>query len=194
MVVNTPLFTSGLNSARIHAAQEDDRRAELVIEATRRDVLQHVSQAWDQLSSTRIAITLQQQELDQENVAVAGNRLEEQVGLRSVIDLLNSELELVNVRTELIQSRHDEYVARAQLLSAMGLLEARLLVPGIDAYDPRSTTWSLPAAIAAPFAAGASAIDGLGAARTAEPLMSAPGAGSARPTTPPILPPPPPSP
>ena len=136
VVYRQPIYTSGLTSSKIREALEDDNRARLSIEATRRNVIQMVSQAWEQLAASRTAIEIEKRQIEVERVAVKGNRLEERVGTRSTIELLNSELELANARLELLQSQHDAYIARTSLLSAMGLLEARLVSPGLDVYQP----------------------------------------------------------
>jgi outer membrane protein len=69
-------------------------------------------------------------------VAYEGNVEEEKAGLRSTIDLLNAQLELTNTRVAVVQDRHDEYVARATLIAAVGALEADRLTPGPHAPDP----------------------------------------------------------
>jgi outer membrane protein len=74
--------------------------------------------------------------MDAERVAYEGNVEEEKAGLRSTIDLLNAQLELTNTRVAVVQDRHDEYVARATLVAAVGALEADRLTPGPHAPDP----------------------------------------------------------
>jgi outer membrane protein len=187
LVVSQPLFASGLNSSKIRQAQAEDERAALTIEATRRGVLQQVAQAWDQVSATRSAIALQQRQLDAQTLAVQGERLEERAGLRATIELLNAELELSNARTGLIQSRHDEYVARATLLSAMGLLEARLLVPDLAAYSPQEALRRVENRLTKPWEDAVSVIDRLGAPSNPPPPMSAPDAAGRRPADMPPL-------
>ena len=113
VVFKQPLFTSGLNSSVVREAVDRDNGAELAVEATRRQVIQQVSQAWDQLAEAHNALTVVTQQLDAEQVAYQGNVEEEKAGLRSTIDLLNAQLELTNTRVALVQDRHDQYVARA---------------------------------------------------------------------------------
>ena len=82
-MVTQPLYTSGLNSSKVRQALEEDNRAELDAETTRRGVVQLVGQAWAQLVATRQASDMQQRQVDVEAVAVEGNRVEEErVGLR----------------------------------------------------------------------------------------------------------------
>ena len=51
--------------------------------------------------------------------------------------MLNAEQEYATAQLQLVGARHDEYVAAAQLLAAMGRLEIRYLNPALPAYDPK---------------------------------------------------------
>ena len=185
LVLNQPLFTSGMNSSKVREALEQDNRAELTVEATRRDVVQLVARAWDQLTATQDAIGIEKQQVAVEEAAVEGNRTEERVGTRSTIDLLNAESELADTRRALLQARHDQYIAQASLLSAMGLLEIRYLVPSAQRYDPQSSFKHVKAIDAAPWEGAVAAIDRIGEPAAPQPRLSPPGAGAGRPTTPP---------
>jgi len=189
LVVNQPLFTSGLNSSRVREAEDRDNEALLNVENARRQVVQLVAQSWSVLASLQGAITVQARQVEAEQIAVEGNGVEEKVGLRATIDLLNAEQELASSRINLAQSRHDEYVARAALLSAMGVLEVRFLIPGAQIADPSSSLRRVEKSDATPWQGAVAAIDSIGSAKTPPP--SAPGAGGARPAD---LPPPNPTP
>jgi outer membrane protein len=135
VVLDMPLFTSGYNGSKVREATNRDTQSRLTIDATRRQVIQDAAQAWTQLVSARNAIAIQQHQVDAVQDAVIGTRIEAKVGTRPTIDLLNTELELSNARQTLLQSKRDEYVARAALLSAMGVLEVGNLTPGAQLYD-----------------------------------------------------------
>src|SRR5579871_151957 len=154
VVVDQPIFTSGINSSKVHQAIETDNAAELDVDTARRNVVQSVAKAWDQLVSTDRALVLQQQQVDFETVAAEGYRVESKAGTRTTIDLLNAELELANSKIALLQSRHDEYVARASLLAAMGRLELRYLMPGAPVYDPTISAKRVENRFASPWEGG----------------------------------------
>jgi outer membrane protein len=187
LVFSKPLFTSGYNSSKVRQALDDDNHAQLAIEAARRGVVQLVAQAWDQLASTQSAFVIEERQVEVETVAVQGNRVEERVGQRSTIDLLNAELELANARLGLIQSRHDAYVARAGLLAAMGFLEARYQTPGVQLYDPAASMKRVEHRAPQPLTTLIAPVDHFLAPSTPPPHLSAPGAGSQTPADMPIL-------
>ena len=188
VVYSQPLFTSGVNSSKIRQALEDDNHAMLQVETARRGVVQLVAQAWDQMVSTRSALAIEQRQLTVEQVAVEGNRIAVRGGQRSTIDLLNAEQELANTRVDVVQSRHDEYVARAVLLSAMGMLELRFLNPDAATYSPTAPLKHVEALAANPIEAVTGQIDRIGAPATPAPHLSPPDAGAARPADMPALP------
>jgi outer membrane protein len=70
-------------------------------------------------------------------LALEGARAEQSVGTRTVLDVLNAELELLNSQVALVTARRDAYVAGFQLLNAMGQAEADDLgLEGGPLYDP----------------------------------------------------------
>jgi len=70
-------------------------------------------------------------------LALEGARLENTVGTRTVLEVLNAEQELLNSQVALVTARRDAYVAGFALLNAMGRAEARDLgLEGGALYDP----------------------------------------------------------
>ena len=116
-----PIFTGGLTSSQIRAALERNNADRLTLEGTRRNVLQTVSQAWNQLLGARAGLVSNQEQVRATTLAYEGVKQEQQVGLRTTIDVLNAEQELRNAEFALVGSRRDEYVAATAVLSAMGL-------------------------------------------------------------------------
>ena len=133
--VSVPLFTGGLISSQVRAAQERNNADRQAIEETRRSVLRTVSQAWNSLIGARANLTANEEQVRAARIAFEGVRQEAQVGLRTTLDVLNAEQELRNAEMSLVTARHDEYVAAAVLLSAMGKLEAKYLTPDVTQYD-----------------------------------------------------------
>ncbi len=135
--VSVPLFTGGLTASRVRAALERDNAALSAIDGQRRTVLQSVSQAWARVISTKASLASNIEQVKAATIAAEGVRQEAQVGLRTTLDVLNAEQELRTAQLALIASRHDNYVATAQLLQAMGRLEAKDLVNAVPVYDAK---------------------------------------------------------
>jgi outer membrane protein len=101
----------------------------------RRTVLQQVTTFWSQLIAARSNISSSEEQVRAARIAAEGTRQEQQVGLRTTIDVLNAEQELRQAELNAVSSRRDEYVAAANVLATMGRLEGRNLVPSAPQYD-----------------------------------------------------------
>lgn len=133
--VSQPLFTSGLNASNSRRAVELNNADRLNIDATRRNVVQAVSQQWSTLAASRNALVADEANVRASETAFFGMRQEERFGLRSTIELLNAQLELTSAQISLLRNRSSEYAARAALLNVMGSLTIDTLAPGVAPYD-----------------------------------------------------------
>jgi outer membrane protein len=160
-VFSQPLYTSGMNSSKVRQALEAANQAQYNVDTARRNVVQTVARTWDQLIASRSAIEMQKREVELQTVAVQGNRVEQKVGLRTTIDLLNAELELAQDQIRLEQSQHDGYVASAAVLAALGRLEAGRLEAGVKVYDPAVSARKVQDRYVAPWVGAVDAIDSI---------------------------------
>jgi type I secretion outer membrane protein, TolC family len=134
--VTVPLFSGGLISSRVRQAVERNNYDRLSTEIVRRDVLQGITAAWSQLIAARANIASSEEQVKAARIAAEGTRQEQQVGLRTTIDVLNAEQELRQAELNQVTARRDEFVASATVLSQMGRLEAKNLTPSAPLYDP----------------------------------------------------------
>lgn len=130
-----PLFNGGLTSSRIRQTVERNNADRITVEGVRRNVLQGVTQFWSQLIAARANISSSDEQVRAARIAAEGTRQEQQVGLRTTIDVLNAENELRQAELNAVSSRRDEYVAAANVLAVMGRLEGKNLIPSAPQYD-----------------------------------------------------------
>jgi outer membrane protein len=135
--LSIPLFSAGLNGSRVRQATENYNAQLQVVETTRRQVVSSVSQAWSQMLAARSAVTSNQEQVKAATIAADGVKVEQQVGLRTNIEVLNAQQELKSAQLALIEAERGQYVAGSQLLSVMGGLTAKAFVPDIQVYDPQ---------------------------------------------------------
>ena len=135
VVASIPIFNSGLTSSRVREAQKRDDQNWYLVDQTRRDVHQQIVQAWDQMVSTRGTIADYRNSVQHAEAAFAGAREQELAGVRTTLDVLDQARDLLDARTALAQATANEYIARANLLAGMGVLEAPRLID-TPAYDP----------------------------------------------------------
>jgi outer membrane protein len=101
----------------------------------RRDVAANVRQAWQNLEVTRARIESIKTQVRAAETALEGVQREASVGSRTVLDVLDSEQELLDARVNLVKSQRDETVAAMTLLSSVGRLTATDLNLAVDLYD-----------------------------------------------------------
>jgi outer membrane protein len=135
VTATVPLFTGGLTTSRIRQAVERNNADRITIEGVRRTVLQGITNSWSQMLAARANISSGEEQVRAAEIAAEGTRQEQQVGLRTTIDVLNAEQELRQAQLNLVSARHDEYVAAANVLAIMGRLEGKDLVPTVPQYD-----------------------------------------------------------
>jgi outer membrane protein len=136
--VTVPLFSGGLTSSRIRQQVERNNVDRINIEGARRQVLQALTQSWNLMMAARANITSSDEQARAAAIAAEGTRQEQQVGLRTTLDVLNAQSELRQAQLAQISARYDEYVYAASVLSAMGRLDAQNLTPATPKYDPKT--------------------------------------------------------
>ncbi|WP_309646246.1 TolC family outer membrane protein [Phenylobacterium sp.] len=137
-VLTVPLFTGGLTNSRVRAQIERNNADRIGVETARRTVLQGLTQSWSQLIAARANIGSTDEQVRAARIAAEGTRQEQQVGLRTTLDVLNAEQELRSAELAQVSARRDEYVAATNVLAQMGRLEAPNLTPAVTRYDPKT--------------------------------------------------------
>jgi outer membrane protein/S-layer protein transport system outer membrane protein len=136
VTVSQAIFNGGVIASQVRQTIEENNSDRLSIDDTRHQVILNVSTAWEQLAVSRDQIRSYDEEMKADEFSFYGNREEQKMALRSTIEVLNAELELTTAQQNLARARATEYIARAQLLDAMGMLTPAALSSHVSAYDP----------------------------------------------------------
>lgn len=118
-----PLFQGGLVRSRIRQNDALARASNYDLAAAQRSVQESVTNSWTGLASARSSVESAQQQVTAAELAYQGIRLEQQTGLRSTIDVLNQEQDLLTARLALAQAQRDLIVAERAMLASMGQLQ-----------------------------------------------------------------------
>lgn len=188
ITLSQPIFTSGQISSSIRQTTEENNRDRLNIDEQRLQVTQTVAAAWEQLAASRKQLATFADEAKANEFAFYGVRQEERFALRSTIEVLNAQLELTNAQQNLVRVRAQEYAGRAQLLAAVGVLDARLFAPDAPTYDTAANLRRVKNIGATPLEAPVRFLDGalspeVGPQRPASIAVAHPG-GAVLPPTP----------
>jgi outer membrane protein len=136
--VSVPIFTGGLNRSRVREALAGADEARLLSVNVRRQVIEGVTNAWNGYLAALAVIESSREAVRANEIAFEGVEQEAFVGLRTTLDVLNAEQELLNSRLELVRAERDLTVASYALLQAMGLLGAESLALPVDTGDAQA--------------------------------------------------------
>ncbi len=137
--VSVPIFTGGLNRSRVREALASADEARLSSVNVRRQVIEGVTNAWNNYLAAQAVIESSQQAVRANEIAFDGVEQEAFVGLRTTLDVLNAEQELLNSRLELVRAQRDLTVASYGVLQSMGLLGPRTLSLPVDSQGSTET-------------------------------------------------------
>jgi len=137
LAAHVPIFQGGLPAARIRQAQALQGQTLEQVVGTESAVVQGARSAFASYDAAQRAIQAETVAVQANELALEGNRAEQTVGTRTIIEVLNAEQELLNSQVALVTARRDAYVAGFQLLNVMGQAQAQDLgLDGGPLYDP----------------------------------------------------------
>lgn len=131
-----PLYQSGAVTSRLRQAKQiaSQRRIEIII--ARRNAVEEATRAWEALQTSRARVRAFKSEVDANQIALEGVKEEAAAGLRTVLDTLDAEQELLDAQVNLVTAQRDEVIAGFRLLTAVGQLTAGDLGLPVDIYEP----------------------------------------------------------
>ena len=134
--LTVPLYQGGADEADVRQAKQLHSQAQLNLVDARRQAREGVDAAWETYLSAHSAIDSNEAQVKANELAYEGVRREQEVGARTILDVLNAEQELLNSQVAVVSSQRNAAVAAYQLLAAIGQLTARDLGLKVTLYDP----------------------------------------------------------
>lgn len=134
--VTIPIYSGGANTSRRRQAEHaktrlafETRDAELAIDEA-------VTQIWAQLKAARASLDAAKRQVSAANLAFDGVTLEQSVGTRDQLDVLNAEQETLNAQLSVIEAERNVSAATFQLLSTIGVFDAQGIGLPVEGYAP----------------------------------------------------------
>lgn len=134
--ISIPIFTGGLNRSRVRQASHAKTRTVFETRDTQRAIDQAVEQLWAQLEASKRSVISSQQQVESARIAFEGVVLEQQVGTRTTLDVLDAEQEALSAQLALLDAERSLNISTFQLLETLGVFEARSLQLPTDIYNP----------------------------------------------------------
>jgi outer membrane protein len=134
--LSVPIYQAGVEEATVRQAKELHAQAQLNVAASDLQVRQAVASAWAQFEAAEASIASNEAAQRANEIAFEGVTKEQQVGGRTILDVLNAEQELLNASVALVSAKRNAEVAAFQVLAASGTLTAKNLGLKVKFYDP----------------------------------------------------------
>lgn len=162
-ILTVPIVSGGRVRSLVAQAKDRQSADALRVEATHRQMVQAVLNAWNQRVTAERNAEAQALQLKAARIYYEGTLEEYREGLRSTFDVLYAQNSLRETEIALLASKRDRFVAQAILLRHIGRLEARKLLADAPAYDAAAYAKRAARRGALPSDTVFRAIDGLGA-------------------------------
>ncbi len=133
--LNMPLYEAGNIWSQSRQAVENVGKAQGTTDDTRRQAVQTATQAWETIQSVRASVTSLRSTINAAQIALEGVQQQQQVGARTVLDVLNAQQELFADQVSLVRAQHDLAIAEFNLAQQIGVLTAADLKLPVQYYD-----------------------------------------------------------
>jgi len=134
--LSVPLFEGGFARSRVRQSRINEARAAQLTEEARRGVLSTLTAAWNDHVAAQRVVESSRAQLAANELAYEGVEAERSVGLRTTLDVLNAQQELLDSRLAVVSAERNAYVAQHVLLQSIGRLDGAVLAVNTPLYDP----------------------------------------------------------
>jgi len=134
--ISIPIFAGGLNKSRVRQAKHAKTRLAFEVRDTELAIDQTVTQIWAQLDAARLSLRASRQQVTAAEVAFEGVDLEQKVGTRTTLDVLDAEQEVLNAKLSVVEAERNLNAATFQLLTTLGVFDTEGIRLPVETYDP----------------------------------------------------------
>lgn len=134
--ITVPIYSGGGNTSRRRQAEHAKTRLAFETRDAEMAIDQAITQIWAQLTAARASLQAAKRQVSAANIAFEGVSLEQSVGTRDQLDVLNAEQETLNAQLSVIDAERNVNAATFQLLSTMGVFDAQGIRLPVDGYVP----------------------------------------------------------
>lgn len=132
--VTVPFYAGGANKSRVRQAQAARNRAVFESRDAERIVIENVNTLYAQLEAANASIEAARSQIAAAEIAFEGVELENEVGTRTALDVLDAEQELLEARLIEVNAIQQRNLVTFQILALLGAFDADSLSIATD-YD-----------------------------------------------------------
>lgn len=118
-----PLFSGGATTAAVAEAEYNAEQARLDVIEARRQLVIDINNAWRDVSATQRRLAALDRAIASGETALEAARAGYRLGTRTILDVIDAEITLVQRRADRKQAWYDHAIARLELRQAAGVLD-----------------------------------------------------------------------
>jgi outer membrane protein len=130
-----PIWSGGQPQSRVRAALATANAARLDSLELEQKLKERIIGAWANDAAARMNVVTAEEQVRASLVALTGAKLEQKIGVRSLLEVLNQEQEVLEAKISLAAARRDVVVNKATLLILIGI-DPTQVVTSESAFDP----------------------------------------------------------
>jgi TolC family type I secretion outer membrane protein len=134
--VTIPLYQAGAPDSRVRQSKQRYMQSRRLTDEALRAAEQEAVNSWTSLQTTIAQARSFEEQVRANEIALEGVRQEQEVGARTILDVLDAQQALLVSQVNLVSTQTDQVVAEYRLLASGGALTAQALALNVDYYDP----------------------------------------------------------
>ncbi|HEY1386830.1 MAG TPA: TolC family outer membrane protein [Dongiaceae bacterium] len=135
--VTIPLYQAGAPDSRVRQSKQQYMQAKRNTDQSLRAAEREAVNSWTDLQTVIAQTRSFEEQVKATEIALEGVRQEQEVGARTILDVLDAQQEVLNAQVSLVSSQTDHIVAQFRLLASGGGLTAQSLGLNVNYYDPK---------------------------------------------------------
>ena len=130
-----PLYLGGYNYSNIRQKKKEAMQSSKVLDYNIKKILKEVEILWIEFKSLEAQIVSINSAIKANEMAVEGVKKENEVGSKTLLDVLDAEQDLLEEKVEAIKVERDKYITIFNLMAFMGKLSSSELNLDVGVYD-----------------------------------------------------------
>ena len=120
--ISWPIFNKGKSSSTVRQAEQLKNKHMILLQKTQQDTMSLASNIWDMYSISKETLDAASLSYEASQTAFQGTKIEQEVGERTVLDVLNARQSLLNAEIKFFNEQKNQEVIKAQVMYLAGIL------------------------------------------------------------------------
>ncbi|SVC27639.1 uncharacterized protein METZ01_LOCUS280493, partial [marine metagenome] len=120
--ISWPIFNKGKSASTVRQAEKLRNKYIILLQKTQQDTLTLASNIWDKYAISNDTLDAANLSYLASQTAFEGTKIEQEVGERTVLDVLNARQSLLNAEIKFFNEQKNQEVIKAQVMYLAGIL------------------------------------------------------------------------